>query len=212
MRPTPLYIRGPNDEAERRYRELTRAFDDAEAWYNLGEAFHGNPYRAAPRARVPSRSNVPRPVGGSLDVRGHLLQLALQTGSATLRRLHGHVRAGYGPDEPQGRIYAVLRARPGRHRGAALAAITRVPGPDLLPGRSIATLTADFALAAPRRLRSPAAPRGGARPGPSGRAPAGPGSVGAARDEIDTLARPDAALAEQLDAYYGPALGPDAGG
>ena len=205
------YIRGPNDEAERRYRELTRAYpDDAEAWYNLGEVlFHGNPYRG----RAPGESAEPFRradglLGGSLDVRGHLLQLALQDGErATLVGSMDTLVAGYGPDEPRGRIYAVLRALALGDTAAALAAITRVPAGDLwVLGRSIATLTADFALAdtAAGLLRSPARPAAERALGHVLRAELrlARGQWGAARDEIDTLARLDAALAEQLDAYY----------
>ncbi|MBK8006906.1 MAG: hypothetical protein IPK12_24375 [Gemmatimonadetes bacterium] len=104
-------------------------------------------------------------------MRGHLLQLALRAAErGTPRRLHGHPRCGYGPDEPRGRIYAVLRALALGDTAATLAAITRVPPGDLwVVGRSLATLTADFALAdtAAGLLRSPARPaaeRASARP------------------------------------------------
>ncbi|MBK8003001.1 MAG: hypothetical protein IPK12_03425 [Gemmatimonadetes bacterium] len=205
------YIRGPNDDAERRYRELTRAYpDDAEAWYNLGEVlFHGNPYRGRPslESAEPFR-RAEALLGGSLDVRGHLLQLALLGGErATLVGSMDTLVAGYGPDEPRGRIYAVLRALALGDTAATLAAITRVPPGDLwVVGRSLATLTADFALAdtAAGLLRSPARPAAERALGHVLRAEIrlARGQWRAARDEIDTLARLDAALAEQLDAYY----------
>jgi len=205
------YIRGPNDVAEQRYRQLTQLYpDDAEAWYNLGEVlYHGNPYRgrSAAESAEPFR-RAAELLGGSLESRGHLVQLAFLAGQgAGVLPSIDTLIAGYGTEESRGRLYGVLRALAVGDTAEVLARITRVPPGDLwILGRSIATLTTRFALAdsVAGLLRSPARAPAERSLGHLLRAELrlARGQWRAARQEVAELSHLDAALAEQLDAYY----------
>jgi len=205
------FLDGSSELAEQRYRALVRDYpDDAEAWYHLGEVlFHGNPYRG----RSPAESGEPfrrsaALLGGSLEARGHLIQLQLLAGdwAGALPAMDSLI-AGYGPAESRSHIFGVLRNLAAGDTAAARARLARVPVADLWTlGRSIATLTPALGLAdsVAGLLRSPA------------RAPAdrilghllrvelrmARGQWRGAREELGRLGLLDPALAAQVDAYY----------
>lgn len=204
-------IRGPADEAEERYRAITRDYpDDAEAWYQLGEVlFHDNPYRGrAPSEAAESFRRSAALLGGSLDAQGHLVQLQLMEGDwAGAVPAMDSLIAGYGPEESRGHIYSVLRAVAAGDSGAALQRLATVPVSDLwVLGRSIATYTPALQVAdsVAGLLRSPERAQGDRILGHLLRTELrmARGQWRGAREELAQLRLIDPSLSAQVDAYY----------